>query len=193
MTHSTPDLTSFDNDPQVEQLNRDMHAAGEQVEEVKIVNYFGTPEAFRFELASGQYFEYTPMTEGKKAAYERATNKDIRVQRTTGDAKMQVDPATERHAMIMLSVTDAHLLAPSKVTGSLQPLKFEAAKNGQVVNEFWKKIFEAFPPKIIQELYRKIRDANEWTKADEDIEAMEKEYVALGERIEAAKEREAKN
>lgn len=187
------DTSSFDGDPQVESLHENMVAAGERIEEKRIIDYFGTPEPLRFYLGDEtQYFEFTPLTEGGKAKYERATNKDIRVQRTTGDAKMQVDPATERQALVMLSVTDALIYKRQKPLNQLKPVAFQQAKNGTQPNEFWQDIFEVFPPKVIQDLYRKIRDANPWMKADEDVETLEEEYKNMGQRIETLKEEQAK-
>lgn len=188
MTHA--DVSSFDNDPAIESLNRNMLAGGEKIEEVKIVNYFGTPETKRFfvDKTQTQYFEYAALTEGGKAKYERATNKDIRVQRTTGDAKLAVDPATERQTLVKLSTVNAVIYAPSKATGEMQPLSF----NPKSPTEFWDKVFEAFPPKIIQDFYKAIREENPWMKADEDLEALEIEHKNLGERIEKLREEKEK-
>lgn len=192
MTHAVQH--TFEGRPEDEEAVRRAIADGETVEDRQIVNYFAEPETFRFDLGDGQqYFEYRPLTESGKARYENATTNDVRVQRGTGDSKFRVDQATERQALVMLSVVDARIYGPSKSTGQLVELKFEPCKNAKVPNDYWQRIFNAFPPKIIQDLYKDIRKQNPWMNQDQDLEAMEEEYKNLGERIEAAKEEQAKN
>lgn len=184
MTHATQESLSFESHPHEEKALREAQAAGEKIEDQQIVNYFGTPEPIRFYLPDGkQFFEFTPLTEAGKAKYERATNKDIRVQRSSGDAKMTVDQAAERHALIMLSVTDAEIYGPTKPLNKIGKMPFTQSKSAEIENDFWSAIFKAFPPKIIQDLYRKIRDANEWMNSEEDLEALKAQHKELGERI----------
>src|SRR6188508_361078 len=122
----TTDTSSFDDDPAVQRANERMLAEGEPLEEKKIVDYFAAPITHLFYLPDGvQFFEYQELLEGGKAKYERQTNKDIRVQRATGDARLSVDPATQRQTLIRLSVVGANIYGPDKNTGRLVKIPFD--------------------------------------------------------------------
>ena len=178
------DTSDFDDRPEVERANERAVAAGETIEERQFVDYFAEPETQRWYLPDGkQYFDYQELREGGKAAYERATNRDIRVQRSTGDARLSVDPATARQKLIQLSVTDCLLYRDG------QRIEFNRERPGK----FWENLFDLFPAKVIDQLHSEITKANAWLAADDDVEALKEERDRLDERIERAQEEQAKN
>ncbi|AKJ72455.1 putative tail assembly protein [Gordonia phage GMA7] len=182
------DTSDFEGRPEVERANERAVAAGEQVEERQFVDYFAAPQPERWYLPDGvQYFEFQELREGGKAAYEKATNKDIRVQRSTGDARLSVDPATQRQTLIRLSVTDVHLLQ-SDARGIAVPMVFNKDRPGK----FWENLFTFFPAKLIDQLHQEITKANAWLAADDDVEALKEERERLDERIERAEEEQGK-
>lgn len=182
------DISDFDGRPEVEAANRAAVDAGEVIEERQFVDYFAAPRPVRWYLPDGvQYFEYQELREGGKAAYEKATNKDIRVQRSTGDARLSVDPATQRQTLIRLSVTDAHLLQ-SDGHGGTTTVPFNKDRPGK----FWENLFTFFPAKYIEQLHEEITKANAWLAAEDDVEALKSQRDQLDERIERAEEEQAK-
>jgi hypothetical protein len=180
---TTQDTTDFDRRPDIEDANRRAVEAGETIEDKQYVDYFAEPETHRYYLPDGkQYFDYQELREGGKALYEKATNKDIRVQRATGDARLAVDPATQRQVMIRLSVVDVLVFQRG------ERLEFNKDKPGK----FWEIVFERFPAKLVQDLYEDIQKVNTWLAADDDLEALKEERERLDERIERAEEEQAK-
>lgn len=182
------DTSDFDGRPEVERANERAVAAGERIEEKQFTDYFAAPEPTRYYLPDGvQYFDYVELREGGKALYEKATNKDIRVQRSTGDARLSVDPAIQRQTLIRLSVVDANLLQ-SDGRGGSQAIPFNKDRPGK----FWENLFNFFPAKLIDDLHQEIVKANAWLAADDDVEALKEERERLDERIERAEEEQAK-
>ena len=193
MTHAgiptqAQDTSDFDDRPEAVRANQAAVAAGETIEERQFVDYFAAPEPQRWYLPDGvQYFEYQELREGGKALYEKATNKDIRVQRSTGDARMSVDPATQRQTLIRLSVTDVHLLQ-SDGHGGTNEVPFNKDRPGK----FWENLFTFFPAKLIDQLHNEITKANAWLAADDDVDQLKEERDRLDERIARAEEEKAK-
>lgn len=185
----TQDVSDFDDRPEAVRANQAAVAAGERIEDRQFVDYFAAPQPQRWYLPDGeQYFEYQELREGGKAAYEKATNKDIRVQRSTGDARLSVDPATQRQTLIRLSVTDVHLYQGRNNDGTPALVAFNKERPGK----FWENLFNFFPASLIDKLHQEITKANAWLAADDDIEALKKERDQLDERIERAEEEQAK-
>ncbi|AMS02318.2 tail assembly chaperone [Gordonia phage GourdThymes] len=193
MTHAgiptaTQDTSDFDGRPEVERANAAAVAAGEKIEEKQFVDYFAAPLPQRWYLPDGvQYFEFQELREGGKSAYEKLTNKDIRVQRSTGDARLSVDPAIQRQSLIRLSVTDVYLLQKDS-GGQPQPMPFNKERPGK----FWENLFTFFPAALIDKLHREIVDINAWLAADDDVDALKEERERLDERIAKAEEEQAK-
>lgn len=193
MTHAgiqtqVQDTSDFDDRPEAVRANQAAVAAGETIEERQFVDYFAAPEPQRWYLPDGvQYFEYQELREGGKALYEKATNKDIRVQRSTGDARLSVDPATQRQTLIRLSVTDVHLLQ-SDGHGGTNEVPFNKDRPGK----FWENLFTFFPAKLIDQLHNEITKANAWLAADDDVDQLKEERDRLDERIARAEEEKAK-
>ncbi|QDF16952.1 tail assembly chaperone [Gordonia phage Luker] len=193
MTHAgiptrEQDTSDFEGRPEAERANAAALAAGEVVEEKQFVDYFAAPLPQRWYLPDGvQYFEYQELREGGKAAYEKLTNKDIRVQRSTGDARLSVDPAIQRQSLIRLSVTDVHLIQKDS-GGRPQVVPFNKERPGK----FWDNLFTFFPAVLIDKLHQEIVKANSWLAADDDVEALKEERERLDERIQRAEEEQAK-
>ncbi|AKJ71707.1 putative tail assembly protein [Tsukamurella phage TIN2] len=182
------DTSDFEGRPEAERANERALAAGERIEDRQFVDYFATPQPTRYYLPDGvQYFDYVELREGGKALYEKATNKDIRVQRSTGDARLSVDPAVQRQTLVKLSVVDANLLESDGHGGS-RKIPFNKERPGK----FWENLFTFFPAKIIEDLNQEIIKANSWLAADDDVEALKEERDRLDERIERAEEEQAK-
>src|SRR4051812_3892522 len=65
-------------------------------------DYFGFAETQRWYFPDGkQYIEFQRMNEGERARFQKMTTRDVTVIRGSGDAKVKMDPATERHELII--------------------------------------------------------------------------------------------
>jgi hypothetical protein len=142
------------------------------------VDYFGFQEEETFYLPDGQsWITFQKMNEGKRAAFQKASSRDLVLERRSGDARMKVDPGGDRHALIRSSITGWNL----KRQG--QPVPFHEKS----VKDF----LELADPRIVDELEKAIRKANPWLIADMSPEDIQKEIDSLEEMKREAEEREA--
>lgn len=146
------------------------------------VDYFGFTESGRVTLPDGkQWIEFKVMNEGERTRFQQKTNRDVVVARTTGDARMKMDPATERHELLKTSITNWHLLRKDPKKGDWYPLPF--TQNELAV------FLEKAPPTIINLIEKEIRKANPWLMSEMSADDIRKEISDLTELLEV-KERE---
>lgn len=140
--------------------------------QVQYEDYWGTYDTIKHFLPDGkQYFVIQPMNEGGKTRYQKLTNRDIVMsQRAQGEARIAVDPAGERHALIKESVVDWNLMQKAP-DGSWSPAPF-ATRN----LEAW---LEKAPPHIVEKLEHAIRLANPWLQAEQTLEMVDEEMNRL--------------
>jgi hypothetical protein len=147
-------------------------------------DYYGFAKAERFTFPDGkQYIDFQIMNEGAKARFQKDTNRDVTVMRQTGDAKMKMDPAAERHALLEASITGWNLMRREGDTWVPVPYSATELKN-------WLRVAN---PKIVEEIELQIRKANPWMQADMSVEDIDKEIDRLKEMREIAEKREAGN
>lgn len=180
------DTSSFDEDPNIERMHQNMVAGGERIEETVYVDTFAfeVEEVFEIPRSGGQKIFFQRMNEGKKSAYQKLTNQDVRIQRTTGDAKMKVDPAGERHQLIKQSVTGWTLVTRNGRSGDWETVPFDEKTLTNWLNKT--------NPKIVQDLEKAIREANEWMKNEFTVEEYDKQIEDLQQKRDALAEEEAK-
>lgn len=153
--------------------------------EPQFTDYFGFKATEKFYLPDGKtYIEFDVMNEGAKARFQKLTSRDLRVQRTTGDALLKMDPGAERHALISESVTGWNLMrrAP-KGEARWEHAPFDKSN----LNRF----LDSADPRIIEDLEKEIRKANPWLMDEMSVEDIDKEISNLQELREKAVEREA--
>lgn len=164
-------------------------AAGVQLEDEVYEDYFGFDETLEHVFPDGkQKIFFKPMTEGMKAKFQSATNKDVVVERASGNARMKVDPASERQELLKASVVGWSLKKKNPTTGKWEDVPFSKGTRNATF-ELW---LENANPKLVEALESDIRKANPWLLADQTVEEIDKEIKALEEaRVEAVK-REAR-
>ena len=147
-------------------------------------DYWGFSESHKFMLPDGeQYIEYKTMTEGDRQKYQKLTNRDITMMRQTGEARMKVDPAEDRNALLHVAVTGWNIRRNGK------PETFSNDnKNGTF--QQWLKVAN---PKIVEDLEREIRISNPWLLGDMKPEDIRNEISNLEDMLKVAEEREAGN
>lgn len=186
---TTQDVSTFDNDKQLEQTHANMVADGVALESRKIVDYwsFQTTEKWYLPGQDGvpqdlkQYILFKRMTEENKAEFQTKTNRDIRVQNTTKDIKLNMNPAQERAELLRISITGWYLFKPNH-KGELVEIGFSDKERAAFIRQA--------DPKLIQDFEQAIRKANPWMRAEATPEEIRAEIASLTEQLAEAEARE---
>lgn len=142
-------------------------------------DYWGVEETFKHMLPDGkQYFEIRPMNEGAKTAFQKSTNKGIRMNQRSQEATIDVDPADERHTLILQSVVSWHIMQRG-ADGTFS--EYPCPGDDRMRKRALEQMLEKFNPKVIQELEFFIRTKNPWMQADMDLEEIDRELDRLTE------------
>lgn len=164
-------------------------AAGVVLEDEVYEDYFGFDQKHVFYLPDGkQFIEFQTMDEGRKAKFQKMTNRDVVLERQSGNARMNVDPASERWELLKASVTGWKIMRKNN-NGKFEPVPFSIGSPGA---EFEKWLDKA-NPLIVADLEVAIRKANPWLIGEMTVEDIDKEMDNLRELREAAVKREAGN
>jgi hypothetical protein len=135
-------------------------------------DYFGFDEIKQWFFPDGkQFVQFQVMNEGQKSRFQKLTNRDITLSRTSGDAKIKADPAEERHALLTSSVVGWSLYRNG------QPVPFSIGSNGAAFEQW----LNAANPKLVEDLEFEIRKSNPWLQAEMTVEEIDKEMDRLRE------------
>lgn len=135
-------------------------------------DYWGTEETHKVYLPDGkQYFIIKPMNEGEKARFQKMTSKDVVLQQKTGDARLAVDPAGERHELIKASTIGWKLYKKNKETG-----QFEEVGYSKQVLDKW---LQGANPKAVEKVEHGIRLLNPWLQGEMTVEDIDEELDRL--------------
>lgn len=155
---------------------KEAQEAGVPTEEQAVYeDYFGFAETRTFYFPDGKTFiTYEVMNEGAKAAFQKLTNRDITLERTTQNARIKVDPASERHQLIVQSATGWNLHRRN-AKGAMEPVPFSKGSPGAMLEQ-WLAVTN---PKLVEDLELAIRRANPWLQADMTVEQVDEEMDRL--------------
>ena len=189
MTMPGQDISTFDGDKALEATHQNMVDSGVPIETHAIVDYWsfaGTekwylPGQDQVPAANRQYITFKRMTESDKVEFQTKTNRDIRVQNTTRDIKLNMNPAVERKVLIDLSVTGWFLFKRNH-KGEMVEIVFDQKQRAE--------FFRQADPKLVQELELAIRKANPWMKAEATPDEIRAEIANLSEQLAEAEARE---
>lgn len=161
-----------------EQAEQAMRDRGEPTTEAVQVDYFGFEETHVVLLPDGiSFIEHKTLNEGQRRKYLNGMNRDVIIERASGNAKMSMAPGDERFSLLSTAITGWNL----KRAGN--PLPF----NAQNLRLF----LDSAPPKIIDLIDKEVRKVNAWLLEDMSIEDLEKEIENLQELIEEKRKEEA--
>lgn len=161
-----------------------MQAAGVAVEESQEVDYFAFEQVGEFLMPDGrQKIFLKALNEGAKRKFQKETSRDLRVQRSSGDALVRMDPGQERYTLCMESITGWTLRRRNPQKGHWEDAPF----NDSTVRRF----LELTDPAIIEDLEKEIRKLNPWLLDELSVEEIDKEIENLKEMREKAAKREA--
>jgi len=150
-------------------------------------DYFGADLTERHTLPDGISFVLLKeLDEGDRRAYLNKTNKDIRVERQTGDAHLRIASGDERYYLLEMAIVGWNLVRKNGKTGVIEPLPFNEKNR--------KDFLTKSRPGLLDGVEKKIRDMNLWLLPSELTEENIKEQIAeLEEQLEKVRERDAKN
>lgn len=167
----------------------DMEKAGIATTEPVFFDYFGFSDEERHYLPGpdGKQSEYylvlRRMNEGAKAAFQKKTSRDLRVERTTGNAVLKMDPGAERHELIKASVVGWNLKRRSpKNPAQIEDAPFDPSN----LNRF----LDGSDPRIVEDVEKAIRKLNPWLMDEMSVEDIDREIENLQEMRKVAVERE---
>lgn len=140
-------------------------------------DYFGFQKSERHYLPDGvSWFELTAMNEGQKSKFQKKTSRDLILERGTGNTRMKLDAATERHELITECTINWNL------TRNGTPVPFNKVQLGDFLT--------LTDPKIVEDIEKAIRKLNPWLLAEMSSEDIQREIDNLEEMKQVALERE---
>ena len=164
-------------DTDTEQLDPTVQAmkdAGVATDTGVYVDYFGFEQFRNVYLPDGkQYVTIQALNEGHRREYLNKVNKDIRIERQTGDAKMKVATGDDRHVLLRAAIVGWHLMRKDPRTDEWVEVPF---KDGEVT-----KFLTQANPKIIDIIEKEVRKDNDWLVGDVTIEDIDKQIEELQE------------
>lgn len=173
---AVPDIK--EHEARVKQIEQDMIADGVPIEERVQTDYFAFEETHVVDLPDGvSWIEHKELNEGGRTRYLNATNRDVRLQKVSGDAIIKMAPGDERRALLESAICGWNLTRGGK------PLPF--------TKPALKDFLEKAPPKIIDLVEKAVRLANPWLLAEASVEEIDKEIETLKELRERKLEEEA--
>lgn len=170
-------MDTNDRDKQVEEA---MSEAGVSTSDPVQVDYFGFEEVNTVMLPDGKsYVQHQTLTEGARRKYLNSVNREVRLQKASGDAILRMQTGEERFALLKAALVGWNLVRNS------QPVPFTT----RAVDEFLEKA----PPKIIDVIEKDVRKHNPWLMQDVTLEDIDQQIAELEElREQKLKEDEGK-
>lgn len=141
------------------------------------VDYFGFSKDTKFLFPDKKtYIVLQAMNEGAKKQFQKLTQRDLVLERQSGNARMRVDQATERHEMIRQSIKEWNLVRGGVLV----------QHNDRNVKEF----LELANPSLVEDIEKAIRKLNPWMLAEMSVADIDREIENLQEMRKVAEERE---
>jgi len=151
------------------------------------VDYFGFDDKEQHYLPDNkQWLELKKLTEGDRAKYESSTSKDIRINRRTEDATLNVNQSIDRQALLRAAISNWNLVTRNNA-GKLVPVPFGNNGEGSTLNQWIQKA----DPSIINQVVDHIRKMNPWLTGDMTVEMIDEEMKRLQDLRAEIEQREA--
>lgn len=137
------------------------------------VNYYGGDVTDRYEFPDGvQWVEVKEFTEGDRRKYLMAINKDIRVERQSGNAYLHNTAGVDRYELLQIAIIDWNLYKPDS-EGKMNLVKY---------NQHELRIFlQQGKPSLFEKIELKVRALNPWLMQDLTIEQIDEQIEQLQE------------
>lgn len=149
------------------------------VDETGYGDYFGSDIRYEYMMPDGKmYITFKKMNEGDISRYNKILNRDVTVEKGTGNARIRINQVEERHALLQVAVTGWHMLRRNS-QGRWIEVPFS---NGSPGSTFMQWVMVA-DPEIIADLEKTVRDKNPslLPANTETVEAIDKQISELEE------------
>lgn len=163
-----------------------MEAAGVSTMEFTQDDYFGFDESHQVYLPDGKsYITHQTLNEGARRKYMNSQNREVKLQKVTGDAILKMATGEERLALLKSAITGWNLVRKNAKTGQVEAVPFTDSN----LNSFLDKA----NPKVVDLIDADVRKHNPWLTADVTVEEIDKQIEELNKlREEKVAEDEAK-
>lgn len=148
----------------------------EEEEQIDFGDYFGFDERHRYVMPDNrQWIEFKVLDEGGIALYHKILDRDVTVEKSTGNARIRINQVQERHALLQVACVDWYMVQKQK-DGSRLPVRFNNAPGGAFMQWMLKA-----NPVIVADLYEQVQKVNpSLLPANQDtIEAIDKQIEEL--------------
>lgn len=140
-------------------------------------DYWGFYQTERFVFPDGvTYLEIKAMNEGDKQKFQKTTQRDMVLEKGSGNARFKIDAGIERRELLRASVTDWNFI------------------RGEQAIPFSERIFlqwlDVADPTLVEKIEVFIRKLNPWMLADLSVEEIDRQIEELNELRAVAEERE---
>lgn len=167
-----------------------MADAGVNPEESVQEDYWGTDETYKVFLPDGKsYMECKYLSDGDRRKYQKAISRDVRLNKASGDAILQMTVGEEKVALILGAVVDWNLVRKDKKTGQLIPVPFSGGTKGSNLSQW----IDVTRPQNVDHVFNEIAKNETWLNADVTVEAIDEQIADLEKlKAELIKEAEGK-
>lgn len=153
---------------QVDAIEAAMKADGVATHESQQVDYFGFEEILEITLPDGQSkVQHQVLNEGARRKYQNSMNREVKVQRASGDAVLKMAPGDEKVALLKEAIVGWNLIRNGG------PVPF----NRKNLDDF----LDRSNPRVIDLIEKEVRKANPWLQADMSLEDIDREIESLQE------------
>lgn len=167
------------------QVEEAMLASGQSIETPVQANYFGFTQTHKVMFPDGvTWVQHATLNEGGRRAYLDAVNREVRLQKTSGDAIMKMATGTERKVLLEAAIVGWNMLGPDG-----KPMTFSKDSGGSTLSQF----LTVADPSIIDIIEKDVRKKNVWLMADLSVEDIDKQIAELYEMREIKVKEDAGN
>lgn len=151
---------------------RNMEAAGVSSTTPVQADYFGFDESETVMLPDGiSWIQHKKLNEGARREYLNKINRDVKLQRSTGDAIVRMASGDEKHALLVQAISGWNLMRNG------QPVTFSKGSPGAELEKF----LIAASPAVVDLIEKAVRKANPWLLQELTIEEIDKQITELEE------------
>lgn len=177
----------METDTRDEQVEKAMIEAGVDPTDPVQVDYFGFEENHTVPLPDGKSFIlHQTLNEGSRRQYLNNVNREVRLQKQSGDAILKMQTGEERHALLTSAIVGWDLVRKNDKTGEIEKVPFSAQN--------LKRFLDSANPKIVDVIEKDVRKHNPWLMQDVTVEDIDEQIAELEEmRADKVKEEEGKD
>lgn len=164
-----PSMATLDAErARIDERNAAMQAEGVAPYVAAPADYFAFGEVHRCMMPDGiSWVEHKSLNEGERRQYLKATNRDVMIEKGTGNARMRLSPGEEKVVLLEVAITGWNFVRAG------QPV--------QCTKQAVKMFLEVADPKVVDHIHKAVTKANPWLLAELSIEDIDREIEALQE------------